>query len=100
MNSHAHHDSHNMYNQVKITKRKHYGFHKGFYYEERLLDCGRFPPEFPTDMDLWYTDKPTHSREMDVVMADRVSWPGFLSPKQKGKNSAPPTGCDLSGMSF
>lgn len=37
---------------------------------------------------------------MDLVVGDSVSWPGFLSPKQKGKKCTPPTGCDLSGMSF
>lgn len=37
---------------------------------------------------------------MDLVVGDSISWPGFLSPKQKGKKCTPPTGCDLSGMSF
>lgn len=37
---------------------------------------------------------------MDLAMGDSISWPGFLSPKQKGKKCTPPTGCDLSGMRF
>jgi len=42
----------------------------------------------------------THSAQMDLEMGDSNSWPGFLSPKQKGKKCTPPSGCDLSGMSF